>query len=231
MTNYNSYVELIDKHIGRNAFVLAAGPSLFFNMKQSIFSILSKYGIVITVNSAVISYSNFNYWISNDSLCRNWSWWKLVENGKGRKVVRNSWKPFRKQLKNFLYFKPRPTSEGIINPDDIGLCYCSSTTSAIDLVLQCGCKKIFVLGLDHCAVNGKDHFWQFFPRIEQPRQLRPAQGLFSQQKSLFPIHLKAYKALKKFAKHKEAKIYNCNVDSKVEIFKKIEFRNIKKYVG
>jgi len=224
----NTYTQLIDKHKGENAFVLGAGCSLYFNTKEPLFSKLHEYGIVIAVNSAVLADKKFDYWVSNDSLCRRWSWWKNVKKGKGIKVVRNSWLEFKKDLDGFLYFKPRPTSEDIINSEDVGLCYCSSVPSSIDLAIQMGCKKIFILGLDHTDHSGKDHFWQLWPSNLRPSAHPPAQGPWHQQSSLFPIHLKAYKALKKFAKEKNVEIYNCNPKSKVEVFKKIEFKNMKK---
>ena len=164
--------------------------------------------------------------MSNDALCRHWTWWKDVRRGKGIKVVRKSWLKYKRELKRFLFFSPRPTSEGIINPDDIGLCYCSSVPSAIDFAIQAGCKKVFLLGVDHKAIDEKHHFWQFFPRYEQPRQLKPAQEGWSKQQEVFPLNIKAYKALKEFADYKKCKIYNCNPESKVDVFEKIKFGEI-----
>jgi len=224
----NTYKQLINRHTGKNCFILGAGPSLHSNMQTPFFKSLHRYGIVIVVNSAVLADKKFDYWVSNDSLCRNWTWWKYVKKGKGIKVVRNSWRKFKKELDGFLYFKPRPTSEDIINSDDVGLCYCCSVASSIDLSIQMSCKKIFLLGLDHKIVQGKHHFWQFFK--SPPRQLRPAQGPWQQQKSLFPIHLQSYNALKKFSKYKNCKIYNCNSNSNVEVFKKIKFKDVRKYI-
>jgi hypothetical protein len=226
----NTYVKLINKHVGETSFIYGAGPSLYHNMQEPIFNSIEFDGITITVNSGVMACPNFNYWISNDSLCRRWSWFELVKKGKGIKVVRNSWKKFEKELDGFLYFKPRPTSEGIINPDDKGLSYCSSVPSAIDLSIQMGIKKIFILGLDHKAIDGKDHFWQFFPPKKRPIAKPPAQGPWRQQQTVFPINNLAYKALKKFAEHKEVEIYNCSYKSSVDIFKKIRFKDIKKYL-
>ena len=226
----NTYTQLVDKHFGETAFILGAGPSLYSNMQIPVFNIIHKYGIVIAVNSGVMADPKFDYWVSTDSLCKNWSWWDLVKKGKGEKVVRSSWEKYKKELDGFLYFEARPTPEDIINSNDIGLCYCNSFSASIDLAIQMGCLNIFLLGLDHKAWNGNHHFWQGFPRHKQPRQIKPAQGPFSQQQSLFPIHLKAYKALEKFAKLKNVKIYNCNPDSDVEVFEKIKFKKVLSYL-
>lgn len=226
----NTYTELINKNYDKIAFVLAAGPSLYEDMQSKCFKSLQRHGIVIAVNSAIIAFPNANYWISNDSLCRNWTWWKLVQNPKVTKIVRNSWLKYKKDIEGFYIFSPRPTAEDVVNSEDTGLCYCNSTNSAIDFAIQAGCKKIFICGLDHDAIDGKHHFWQFFPREKQPHQVRPAQAKWEVQKSVFPIHMKAYRALEKFSQCKKSKIYNCNPDSKVDCFKKIKFKKIEKYL-
>ncbi len=233
-----SYEELIGKHEGENAFILGAGPSLWFNMHNPLFTYLPSYGITIAVNSAVLADPGFNYWISNDALCRRWSWWKLVKKNKGKKIVRDSWLKHKDDIKDFYIFKPRPTSEDVINPDDKGLAYCSSVPSAIDLALQMGCKNIFVLGLDHMGWKGKHHFWEYMKK--KPTAVYPAQGSFSQQKKVFPINEKAFSALKKFADHKKAKIYNISYMiaekklkwmTKVDNFEIIYLNQIEKILG
>jgi len=228
----NTYLKLLNKYDNRSCFILAAGPSLYSCMQNSFFKDLQKHGVVITVNSAVMAFPKFDYWISNDSLCRNWSWFSLVLKGKGIKVVRNSWLKFKKELDGFLYFMPRSTSEDIINPDDVGLCYCSSVPSSIDLSIQCGFKKIFLLGVDQCLdkKTNRRYFWEFLEKKSQPKQLRPAIPNFYHQKKVFKYNDMAYKALEKFAEYKNIKVYNCNVDSKVEIFEKIKFKNIERYL-
>lgn len=217
----NSYVQLINKHRGENAFIFGAGPSLWKNMQEPFFEEIHKHGITIVVNSAVIAVPDFDYWISNDALCRRWSWWKDVEKGKGIKVVRNSWEKYKDELKDFLFFEPRPTPEDTINCGHIGLAYCSSIPSSIDLAIQMGCKKIFLLGVDQDDYNGRHHFWQFMDK--QPIAKPPAQGPWQQQKKVFDLNIEAYEALKCFAECKNIKIYNCNPESKVEVFEKIKF--------
>jgi hypothetical protein len=78
------------------------------------------------------------YWVSNDALVRWWDYWQKIKASKATRVVRDSWKKYEKELKDFYYFWPRPTSEGICNPDDEGLAYCSSVPTSIDLCVQMG---------------------------------------------------------------------------------------------
>jgi len=226
----NTYTQLIDKKNIENCFILGAGPSLFSNMNNSLFCDLKKHGIIITVNSAILAEKEPHYWISCDHLSTRWSWWEDVKNSRCIKLVRNSWLKYKDDQKGFFYFKPRTTSEDIIKSEEKRLCYCCSVSSSIDFSLQMDCKKIFILGLDHNTVDVKHHFWQFFEKGKQPRQIRPAQGPWDQQKSVFPIHLQSYKALKRFAEYKNCKIYNCNPESKVEVFEKIMFKEIEKYL-
>jgi len=220
-----TYKELIGKHDGEISFVLGAGTSLYDLYQNYNFQKIFNY-VVISINSSIMitnwkDVDNKGYWISNDALCRRWSWWEEVEKSKCTKIVRDSWLKYKDELEDFLYFSPRPTSENIINTDDEGLCYCSSVASGIDLAIQMGCKKIFVCGLDHDIVSSYHHFWQLFDKDIQPRQIKPAQGSWEQQKSVFPIHLKSYKALSEFAELKNTEIYNCSPLSKVNTFEKI----------
>jgi hypothetical protein len=228
----NSYVQLINNHRDENCFIFGAGPSLWHNMHEPFFREIPKRGITIAVNSAVLAVPNFDYWVSNDSLCMRWSWWEDVKNGKGIKVVRNSWEKYKEELDDFLYFEPRPTPEDTINPGHIGLAYCSSVPSSIDLAIQMGCKKIFLLGVDQNAPRGKHHFWQYMDK--QPVAKPPAQGPWEHQKKVFDFNNKAYDALSAFAKAKGVDIYNISWVSaarhwsKVKNFKRIEMCDVKK---
>jgi len=222
----NSYTKLLNKHKGENAFILGAGPSLYFNKLNPIFENIKKYGKTISVNSSILANPEPDYWISCDHLCVRWSWFSLVKKMKGIKIVRDSWIKYKEDTKGFYFFSPRKTTEDQIDFRDEGLCYCNSTNSAIDFAIKSGFSNIFILGLDHKRVNDKDHFWQFFSKKNQPNQIRPAQGKWDQQKSVFPIHIQSYKALRRFAEYKNCKVYNCNIDSEVEVFEKIEFKNI-----
>jgi len=232
----NTYLKLRHKPRIQNAFVLGAAPSLYFNWRYPFFNQLHEHGLVYAVNSAIMGSSKYHFWVSTDSLCRKWSWWDRVIEGDSVKVVRDSWLKYKKELKGFLYFEPRPTSEGVINPDDEGLCYSNSISATVDLAIQMGNDKIFILGLDHCSYQEKDHFWQFFIKQCQPTSEPGAQWNWNYQQAAFPIHLKAYEALKEYGKSRGVKIYNVNYFqegkwmTKVDIFEKITLPEVKKMI-
>jgi len=231
-----SYEELIGKHKGETCFIFGAGPSLWHNMQHRFFKDIPKYGITIAVNSAVMAVPKFDYWVSNDVLCRKWSWWKDVVAGKGAKVVRDSWKKYKKELNSFLFFSPRPTSEDVINVDDKGLAYCSSVPTSIDLAIQMGCKKIFLFGVDHSNHEGRHHFWQYMNKQEWPVSKPNVQDSCERQQEVFNISMKAYEALWSFAEHSKVDIYNVSrisygsYWSKVKIFRRIEMKDIKRLI-
>ena len=230
----NSYVQLINKHPGSSCFIFGAGPSLWNMMHEPFFKDIPDNGITIAVNSAVMAVPNFDYWVSNDVLCRRWSWWKDVINGKGIKVVRNSWEKYREELDDFLFFDHRPTPENIIDPEDVGLAYCSSIPSSIDLAIQMGCKKIFLFGVDQSMCKGKHHFWQSMKKDQQPVSNPSVQDSWERQQEVFSISTTALEALNGFAKHKDVKVYNVSwktirgFGSKVKMFKKIEICDVRK---
>jgi len=221
----NNYIKFINSHKGENCFILASGPSLFFAMKNFIFKDIKKYSKIICVNSSILAENNPDYWISCDHLCVRWSWFNLVKNNNCTRIVRDSWVKYKDDTEGFYFFSPRKTPEDQIDFNEKRLMYCNSTNASIDFAIQCGFKNIFILGLDHKKIENKDHFWQFFHKKDQPKQIKPAQGQWEQQKSVFEIHLKSYNVLNEFANHKKVKIYNCNPDSKVEVFDKIDFKN------
>lgn len=227
------YTVLLDKHDGLPAYVFGAGPSLFeLHQNGSISQILhlAERGIVIFVNSAFLicpkdaGSSERYYWISNDALVRQWSYWtevkKALAEGRMQCVVRDSWKKYEEELAGFMYFWPRPTSESIINPNDEGLSYCSSVPSAIDLALQMGCKTIHLFGVDQYRKKGKSHFWQFLPQEEQPVRVSGRLAAWAEQTTAFKYNDQAYPALKDFADYKKATIINYSLDSKVVDFEK-----------
>ena len=233
-----SYIELLDKFRDKeNIFILGAGPSLWANMQVPFFHQLREYGIVICVNSAIMAFEEPNFWISTDSLCLRWSWFSgYIRKSNCIKIVRSSWlDKHKEEIEGFYIFEPRKTKEDEINFDGKGLMYCNGTNAAIDLGIRLlekliGVKRIFILGLDHGTIEGKHHFWEFLDKKNQPTQNKPAQGNWKKQKSVFSIHLQSYKALKKFAEYKNVEVYNCNENSKVEIFQKIKFEEIEKYL-
>ena len=232
-----NYTELLDKFKDKeNIFILGAGPSLFSCMENNLlFSKLKKYGIVICVNSAIMAFEDCDFFISNDHLIVRWDYWKTILDSKCIKIVRNSWLKYEDEIKNFYIFEPRSTPEHIVDFNERGkLCYASSSVSALDLALQINnISKIFLLGIDQCKdieTNTKRYYWEYYNKKNQPRQNIPAIPSFEKQSEVFVYNNMAYKALKKFAEYKNVEIFNCNKNSKVEIFEKIKFEEIEKYL-
>lgn len=219
----NTYVELINKHKGEDCFILAAGPTLYdvFYKEYKDYIDLFRDKVVISVNASIIACvehldwmgdGDNRYWISDDSLTTRWSWWKLVEQSKCTKIVRNSWLKQKHygDIDGFLHFSARPTPEDVINKDDVGLSYCSSAPSAIDLAIQMGCKNIYLLGLDHAKRDGKVYFWEYFSKVRHPKQFKPGKPPWHVQKDMYKVNAMAYEALDKFAEEKGSQIYNCS---------------------
>ena len=173
-----------------------------------------------------------HYWVSNDTLCRKWSYWEDVEKSKCTKVVRDSWKKYRKVMTNTLFFSPRPTSESVINPDDKGLCYCSSIPTSIDFALALGCKKIFLFGVDQNDSSGRHHFWQIlYDKKNWPTASANIYDSWKKQQKVFEVNNKAYEALRKFADYKKAEVYNCSNMTKVTAFDRITIDYAFKMIG
>ncbi len=231
MDPQNSYLQLKNSHEGKNCVILGCGPSLFFASQNKNFNKIHEH-VVISVNSSIMlmpwkeGEKDKRYWVSNDHLCTRWTWWDDVVPSKSIKVVRNSWWKYRKELEGFLFFRPRPTSEDVINPDDVGLSFPSSCPSALDLSLQMGCKQIFLLGVDHSQTKGMTHFWDGFSKALRPSQNAPAQGPYQIQARTFKYNLMAYRGLLDLSRGMSANIYNANPESKVNIFPKITFDDI-----
>lgn len=230
--NLPNYTEFIDKHIGETAFVCGAGLSFYDCVKNSDFSKIFNH-VVVSINSSFIvmpwdsGSQEKRYWISNDALVRRWSYWSKVKKAKAYRIVRDSWAKYFDEIPDFYQFSPRPTSENIINPEDTGLCYCSSVPSGIDLCLQMGCKKIYLLGVDHYFdKDGKSHFWQKLPLEKQPVRSDNKLASHLEQAYAFSFNDFSFPALNNFAKKCNAKIYNCSMKSKVNCFSKIEFNQI-----
>jgi hypothetical protein len=234
----NTYTELIDRHKGKLCVILGAGPSLYDLCISHHFTEILNH-VVISVNSAFMPLAKLeldpekHYWVSNDTLCRRWSYWKDIEKSKYVKVVRDSWLKYKKVMTNTLYFSPRPTSEDIIDPNDTGLCYCSSVPTSIDLAIQMGCKKIILFGVDQNDCDGRHHFWQLlYDRNNRPTANNPLiYDSWKKQQKVFEFNNKAYKALKKFADLKNVEIYNCSSITKVTAFDRISIEYAFKMIG
>lgn len=200
------------------------------------------------------------YWTSNDVCSMQWTYWKNVIDSNCKKIIRDSWKNKHEELKPyedlFFEFTPRsgwknaPTNinelmfgPGIEEPesdeekdiaikeDEIGLCAISSIPSAIDFMIQIGCAKIFLLGVDHYISGRYSHFWEYYPKNIQPRvQLGGFRATHNMQKAMFEQNMKTYSSLNRFAEKRESKIYMCNEKSRVSCFEKIDFNEALKMI-
>lgn len=218
MSSLQSYTTLKGKHKGDVAFVVGAGTSLLgLDLSE-----IHKH-VVISINSSILLMpwqegdAARRYWISNDAMCRRWTYWPMVKSSKATKIVRNSWEKYYDEIPDFLYFWPRPTPEKIIRPEDEGLAYCSSVPSGIDLALQMGCKLVFLLGVDQYVLGQRSHFWQMWPKEQQPK-MKGIMPTYAVQKITFKYNDVAYAALNGFANHLGARIYTCNPLSRVKAF-------------
>lgn len=222
------YTELRRRHKGMSAFVVGAGTSLIGWLNHPRRSTIHDH-VVLSVNSSFITMPwsvgspDRRYWVSNDALCRRWTYWGSVCKAKVNRVVRNSWERYYVELPDGYYFWPRPTSEGVVNESDDGLAYCSSVPTSIDLALQMGCNRVFLLGVDQYNLMGRSHFWQFLPENEQPKPIFMRLASHEQQAAAFRYNGLAYGALRGYADSLGAKIYNCNPLSNVDTFDKITY--------
>ena len=218
------YTILRGKHPGETAFILGSGTSILGLDLAPIYK-----HVVMTVNAGILlvdwqeGSSDRRFWLSNDALCRFWDWWPSVRSAKATKIIRTSWGPYRAEVPDFLQFHRRPTPEHIINPNDTGLAYCSSIPSSLDLALQMGCKKIFLLGVDHYQKDNCSHFWQLWDKPKPKRIDGKRVSPWNNQMWTFGYNDRAYGALKGFADHLGAEVYNCNPLSRVKAFPKISF--------
>lgn len=232
MSSLPEYTRFIDKHVGETAFVCGAGLSFYEVMHSKNFDKIFDQ-VVVSVNSSFIAMPwskgsrDKRFWISNDALVRRWSYWPDVKQAKANKIVRDSWSKYFDEIPDFYQFSPRPTSEGKVNAEDKGLCYCSSVPSAVDLCLQMGCKAIFLLGVDQYFDGlGRSHFWQKLDIEKQPIRTDSRMAGFGEQNYAFKYNNLAFPALKEFASLCNASIYNCSMDSEVKVFEKVEFEQI-----
>ena len=199
----------------------------------------------ISVNSSIIKHcwSSFEIpgilraWVSNDSLCRKWSYFDKVLSDNCKKIVRDSWSKYEKELDNFLYFSPRNSREDVFIDEDDGLAYNSSVPTSVDLAIKLGFKKIYLLGIDHHSVNNKTHFWQFLPANEQPKEkvinrdrvimLPPMRIMQPEnlQKNAWNTNIEVFKSINDYAKSKGIEIYNVQEGNSSLPLSKVNFSN------
>ncbi len=222
---YTDLTDLIDIHKGEKCFILGAGPSIAFIDLSEIFD-----HVVISTNSSILltpwdrGTSDRRYWISNDSLCLQWTYfWKNVIRSHCNKFVRTSWRKYDNKIMNhgFRYFSPRKEDKIPLQKLGKRLCSTSSVPTAIELAIITGCSQIYLLGVDHKMIHGNSHFWQFMPKDTWPQRIDKNKNFRPEQKHqivVFKQNLEAYAALKELADRKGREIYNCSNRSIVEAF-------------
>ena len=231
---FEPYDVLKGKHVGSTAFVCGAGTSLNNVLKDVNYKKIYDH-VVISTNSNIIThewddeFEDKRFWISNDSAVIHWDYWNKVKESKCHKIIRNSWEKYYDVIPSeFMVFRPRKNDKKEIEGDD-GLCFTSSVPTAIDLAIQMGCVKIYLLGVDHYFLpNGKSHFWEQWPRDKMPvsKQFRVPMSRpapIGMQKRVFKENQKVYDNLHVWAEKSGVKIYNCSSRSAVKVFEKIDF--------
>lgn len=209
------YTDLVGWRSG-TAFIFGAGPSAELDFNRNPRKDLVFERPVVSVNSSIMlmpwqdeSSPLHRFWISNDALCRKWGYWDLVLSARANRIVRDSWMKYADELEGFFFFWPRPTSEGVINPDDDGLAYCSSVPSSIDFCIQAGYDKVVLIGVDQSMHEGRSHFWQFWPKDKWPKGWQFLLAPQSQQRNVFSNYNNiAFEALSEFAVSKNVEIVN-----------------------
>ena len=190
--------------------ILGAGPSLFHVDTR----ILYRHDCIF-VNSAALllpcNSNNFNVWLSLDRLCLKWSYfWKNVIVSDCLKIVNESYSKFHSHISKakIRYFESRQEVE-INNIFDNKLCGISSVPASIDLALKMGYEKILLFGVDHRFIQGKSHFWEFYPKEKRPTFSGGINIGMKEQKIKFDSNISYFEELKRKAEQKGACIINC----------------------
>lgn len=236
---FRPYDILKNKHENSCAFVCGAGTSLYFlqNEYKNIINEIYDH-VVVSINSNILmhdwigEYRDNCYWISNDSAVMHWSYWDKVKKSNITKIFRDSWLKYAEKIpKDFLMFSPRKNDKKDFY-DSEGLCYTSSIPTGIDLAIQMGCNKIYLLGVDHYFMsNGKSHFWELWPKEERPVSTQFGNPINNpapkwMQEKVFKENVLVYNKLYKWALEMGLSIFNCNKESSINVFPKISFSDI-----
>lgn len=230
MNELTHYTVFKNKYYNQSCFIVGAGTSLNSIDLSSIHS-----QIVISINSSILLMpwhdgdSNSRFWISNDSLVRYWTYWDDVKKSISNKIVRDSWQKYFCEIPDFYQFTARSTEQTKFCLHDDQLTGASSIPSAVDFALQIGCKRIFILGLDQYFVDNKTHFFDYWEPSKQPK-FSLGKLPHSVVKACYDLNNKVFLYLADFAQKLDAKIYNCNMRSRVDTFQKIDFIAWKNYL-
>jgi hypothetical protein len=164
--------EIENKHKGSMAFIIGAGPSLH----GVDVSPLKDY-VTLTVNSGIMKMPDCDYFVSDDTAVREWSYYlqtarqsnckKLLYGAKLKDAVSH----FREEDVAFFthktWYQPSTKTkfEGGVtmtpSADDPIVGARTSMGTAIHLAYIMGCDPIVLMGCDCCYVGRNRYFWQF----------------------------------------------------------------------
>jgi len=225
MANLNDNIsDLYNKRKG-TVNVFGAGPSLFHvDLKK-----LEKNDVIYVNSAGMVIPKKFDetkwkIWLSVDCLCVKWTYfWDSVITSNCVKLGKREFSKYDSHLKKsgFRYFKSRKGKE-IKDIFDENLCSVSSIPAAIDLALKIGYEKILLFGVDQRFIQGKSHFWQFYPPKKQPKFTGGKNIGMREQKERFDENIPYFQELKRVADDKNVQIYNCaKRTTALEIFPKL----------
>ena len=191
--------------------ILGAGPSLFYVDAR----LLEKHDCIYVNSSALLIpkvFKTYKIWLSLDRLCIKWSYfWDNVMKSECIKLGKMEFAKDDKHIgrKGFRYFKTRNIPK-ITDLYDNCLAGSSSIPAAIDLALKMGYSQILLFGVDQRFIQGKSHFWEFYPKQKRPKFISGNNVALSEQKKGFEENKPYFEELKKTAERKGANIFNCS---------------------
>jgi hypothetical protein len=160
-----------DKHKGKMAFCLGAGPSLRHIDKN-----LLNNHIVFSVNSSISKFKNSQYYVCDDYSVKYWNYFQDLNK---RKCINFFYKQKLKNQCNHInkdkivWFDHRfyqDPVDGHIKPDSLKVSddptfpligARTALATAINIAYIMGCSPIVLLGADCCLEEGKRYFWEF----------------------------------------------------------------------
>jgi len=164
--------ELQDKHKGRTAFVVGAGPSLHFQDVEPL-----KNHITLAVNSGVLKVPFCDYFVSDDEGVAVWNYYMddlpklkcqcLLYEDKLKKFASHIPEERIIFFKHKIWYdihKKKKYPEGVEMTKDAEKPIIGARTSvgtAIHFAYIMGCDPIVLLGSDCCYTDMKRYFWQF----------------------------------------------------------------------
>lgn len=230
--------DLHNKHEDKIACIFGSGPSLRHFDKSE----LPKDFITICVNSSIAKIPHPDYYVTDDQGIFFWSYYKqYVLPSKAQKLFfKDKLYKYTKDIPGIIYFEHRHYTKDSKNvkmsnnPDVKIIGARSSIGTAINLSYIMGMKKILLLGFDNKIEENKRYYFEFdnqpkiFPIIKEincQKYMGESKEHFKQFKKYWEIFSK-----ENLDNVDNIEIYNCCIDSDLDIFPKIEFKEaVKKF--